>query len=119
MKKPASRQRHDMAETPAATSDLKIEYTNVMIFQEAGKTILQPLTTNQEIQELFQNNTLEVWLSNGQPDPDQFDLAILNYKQTLQPLTRCRTKTGVCSRKNFQAIVSCGQCSLSNEGAQE
>jgi hypothetical protein len=40
----------------------------MMMFEEAGKTILQPLVTNQEaqrIKKLLHHKTLEVWLPNG------------------------------------------------------
>jgi hypothetical protein len=89
----------------------------VAIYENGGKTILQPITAEQEaktISELFQNKTLEVWLSNGKPDIAQFDVAILKYKQALQSLTTCnKVKTQVCLKNHFKNLVSFEQCLLS------
>jgi hypothetical protein len=77
----------DLAGNPHPTFDLKVKCTLVAIYEKDGKTILQPLTTEKEskiIPELFQNRILEVWLSNGETDIDQFDVAILKYKQVPQ-----------------------------------
>jgi hypothetical protein len=86
------------------------------IYENHGKTILQPLIAEQEamaIPELFQNETLEVWLSNGKADFSKFDIAILKYKQVLQSLTKCRkAKTQVCMKNYLKNIVSCEQCPL-------
>jgi hypothetical protein len=94
-----------------------------MVFEEAGKTILQPLVTSKEtkrIQELLENKTLEIWLSNGQPDIDQFDVSILKYKQQMQPSKMCsKKKNCICLKNYFETIVSCEQCSLSVEGAED
>jgi hypothetical protein len=83
---------------------------------KATSTILQPLIAEQEaktIPELFQNKTLEVWLSNGKTDIAQFDIAILKYKQVSQSLTKCKkTKTQVCLKNYFENLVSCEQCPL-------
>ena len=110
-------------EIPSATAVTEVKCLTLLVFEQAGKTILQPLVTNQEakkVQELFQKNTLEVWLSNGQPDLSQFDVAILKYKQQMQPLTKCgRTKNRMCLKNHFETIVSCEQCPLSNDGAED
>jgi len=89
----------------------------VAIYENNGKTILQPLIAEQEakiIPELFQNKTLEVWLSNGKTNISQFDVAILKYKQVLQSLTKCKQKKSqVCLKNYFKNLVSCEQCPLS------
>ena len=103
--------------------NLKMKCISVMVFEDEGRTVLQPLTTKQEaetLQELFHNKTLEVWLSNGQPDLAQFDVNILKYKQLLQPSTMCaRIKTLVCLKNYFETIVACKQCPLSTSGGKE
>ena len=81
-------QIQDFGDKPCATFDPKVKCVLVAIYEKDGKTILQPLTTKKEsrrIPELFQNRILEVWLSNGEADIEQFDVAILKYKQMLQP----------------------------------
>ncbi|MFB3889396.1 MAG: hypothetical protein ACE14S_07885 [Candidatus Bathyarchaeia archaeon] len=123
MKESKSRQRCYLADTPAATPDLKIKYVPMMVFEEAGKTIIQPVTANSEtpeIRELFRSGTLEVWLSNGQRDPAQFDVAILKYKQQVQPPTMCSRAQGrMCLKNHLETIVSCAQCPLNDEGAED
>jgi hypothetical protein len=88
----------------------------VAIYENDGKTILQPLLSEQEaktIPALFQNETLEVWLSNGETDISQFDIAILKYKPVLQSLAKCKkAKTQVCLKNYFNNLVSCEQCPL-------
>jgi hypothetical protein len=72
------------------TSGLKTKCVTLLVYEEQGKTVLQPLATEQEtseLQELFQNSTLEVWLSNGKNDADNFDVSILKYKSQLQQST--------------------------------
>jgi len=107
-------QVQDLAGTPDTASNLKTKCVLVAIYENAGKTILQPLIAEQEantILELFQNKTLEVWLSNGKPDIAQFDVAILKYKQVMQPLTMCsKVKTQVCLKNIFKDLFSCEQC---------
>jgi hypothetical protein len=104
-------------------ADSKLKYLTVMVFEEAGKTVLQPVTNSQEaqsLQDLFQNNSLEVWLSNGQSDPAQFDVNILKYKQILQPPKMCsKAKNRVCLKNHFETIVSCEQCPLNDYGDDE
>jgi hypothetical protein len=121
MKKLADRQKCELMKTPALAVDSKIKYISVMVFEDAGKTILQPLATSQEaqkIRELLQHKTLEVWLPNGQSDPAQFDVNILKYKQLMQPLTMCsKAKNRVCLKNHFETIVSCEQCPLNTYGA--
>jgi hypothetical protein len=89
----------------------------VVIYENDGKTILQPVIAEQEaktISELFQNNTLEVWLPNGKSGIAQFDVSILKYKQVLQSLTTCKkVKNQVCLKNHFKDLVSCEQCPLS------
>jgi hypothetical protein len=113
----ASRQVQDFAGTPNASFPYKTKCVLVAIYENDGKTILQPLTSEHEaktIPELFQKKTLEVWLSNGKTDIGQFDIAILKYKQVLQSMTRCeKAKTEVCWKNFFKNIVSCKQCPLS------
>jgi hypothetical protein len=121
MKRPMNRQRCTLAEPPTVASEQKMKCVTVMVFEEAGKTILQPLVTDQttqKIKDLFQNKTLEVWLPNGQSDLAQFDIAILKYKQLMQPSKMCsRTKGCVCLKNHFETIVSCEQCPIGNDGA--
>jgi hypothetical protein len=125
MKELARRQRTRLltAIDETSESNLKMKCISMMVFENEGKTVLQPLTTKQEaetLQELFHNNTLEVWLSNGQPDPVQFDVKILKYKQCLQPSTMCGVdKTRVCLKNYFETIVACKQCPLSSNGGKE
>jgi hypothetical protein len=124
MKKLVNQQKCELAKIPAVQqSDLKMKCVTVMVFEEAGKTILQPVgvgSENQPIHELFKNGTLEVWLPNGQSDPEQFDVAILKYKQQMQPSKMCsRTTNRVCLKNHLETIVSCEQCPLSNEGATD
>ena len=117
MKAFASRQVQDVAGTTDARFASKTKCVLVAIYENDGKTILQPLMAEHEakiIQELFQNKTLEVWLSNGKTDLSQFDITILKYKQVLQSLTKCKkTKTQVCLKNYFENLVSCDQCPLS------
>jgi hypothetical protein len=113
----ASHQLQDLAGTPDTTFGPKTKCVLVAIYENDGKTILQLLMAEQEaktIPELFQNKTLEVWLSNGKTDIAQFDVAILKYKQVLQSLTKCKkVKTQVCLKNHFNNLVSCEQCPLS------
>ena len=119
------RQRPQLQTAVSKASEpyLKMKCISVMVFEDEGKTVLQPLTTKQEaetLQKLFHNSILEVWLSNGQPDLAQFDVKILKYKQLLQPSTMCgRIKTRVCLKNYFETIVACKQCPLSTSGGKE
>jgi hypothetical protein len=123
MKGSATRQRCTLAEAPPLVLDANVKCLTVMVFEKSGKTIIQPLVTSQEtraIQDLLQNDTLEVWLPNGKPDFAQFDVAILKYKQVMQPFTMCgRSKNRVCLKNYFETVVSCEQCPLSDEGAED
>ena len=105
-----------------ALSEAKLKCVTVMVFEKNGKTILQPIIRGQDTQnlhELFQKNTLEVWLPNGRPDFEQFDVGILKYKQIVQPSKVCsKVKNRECLKNHFETIVSCEQCPLSNEGSQ-
>jgi len=112
-----SHQVQDFAGTTDARFSSKTKCVLVAIYENHGKTILQPLIMGQEaktIPELFKNKTLEVWLSNGKTDISQFDIAILKYKQVLQSLTKCKkAKTRVCWKNYIKNLVSCEQCPLS------
>jgi hypothetical protein len=100
-------------------SEAKLKCVTVMIFEKKGKTILQPIIRGQEtenIHELFKKNTLEVWLPNGRPDFEQFDVGILKYKQITQPSkVCCKVKTRECLKNHFETIISCEQCPLASE----
>ena len=113
----ASYQVQDFAGTNDARFAPKTKCVLVAIYENDGKTILQPLIAEQEattIPELFQNKTLEVWLSNGKTGISQFDVTILKYKQVLQSLTKCKQlKSQVCLKNYFKNLVSCEQCPLS------
>ena len=104
------------------TPENRLKCVTVMVFEEKGKTILQPIVRGQDIHsvhELFQRSILEVWLPNGRPDPSQFDIGILKYRQMVQPSKMCRkVKNRVCMKNHFETITSCEQCPLSNEGPQ-
>jgi hypothetical protein len=111
-----SRQVQDFAGTNDDKVTSETKCVLVAIYENDGKTILQPLMAEQEakiIPELFQNKTLEVWLSNGKTDIARFDIAILKYKQVSQSLTKCKkVKTQVCLKNYFENLVSCEQCPL-------
>jgi len=113
----ASHQLQDLAGTPIATFGPITKCVLVAIYENDGQTILQPLIAEQDaktILELFENQTLEVWLSNGKTDISQFDVAILKYKQVLQSLTKCKqAKSHVCLKNFYKNLVSCEQCPLS------
>ena len=102
--------------------DTKLKCVTFMVFEEKGKTILQPIARGLDIHsvhELFQRNILEVWLPNGRADPSQFDIGIIKYRQMIQTSKMCsKVKNRVCLKNHFQTIVSCQQCPLSNEGPQ-
>jgi hypothetical protein len=105
-----------------AVSETKLKCVTVMVFEENGKTILQPIIRGQEIQnvhELFQKNILEVWLPNGRSDFEQFDVGILKYKQIVQPSKVCsKVKNRECLKNHFETITSCEQCPLTNKEPQ-
>jgi hypothetical protein len=105
-----------------AVSESKLKCVTVMVFEENGKTILQPIIRGQDTQnlrELFQKNTLEVWLPNGRSDFAQFDVGILKYRQITQPQKDCsKVKNTSCLKNHFQTIVSCEQCPITNEATQ-
>jgi len=112
----ASHQLQDLAGTPDATSGSITKCVLVAIYENDGKTILQPLVAEQEakpILELLENKTLEVWLSNGKTGISQFDVSILKYKQVSQALTKCKqAKSQVCLKNLYENLVSCEQCPL-------
>ncbi|KON31950.1 hypothetical protein AC478_01705 [miscellaneous Crenarchaeota group-1 archaeon SG8-32-3] len=116
MKGVARHQIEDLVVTSEVTIDPKTKCVTVAIYENDGKTIMQPLIGEQEakpILELLENQTLEVWLSNGKTEISQFDVAILKYKQVLQSLTKCtQAKTKVCLKNFYESLVSCEQCPL-------
>jgi hypothetical protein len=103
-------------------SENTLKCVTMMVFEEKGKTILQPIIRDQEIQnvhELFQKNMLEVWLPNGRPDFAQFDVGILEYKQMVQPSKTCSTiQNRECLKKHVDTITSCKQYPLTNKEPQ-
>ena len=105
-----------------AVTEANLKCVTFIVFEKNSKTILQPIIRGQEIQnlhELFQKNTLEVWLPNGRPDFEQFDVGILKYKQIVQPSKVCsKVKNRECLKNHFETIISCEQCPLSGEGYQ-
>jgi hypothetical protein len=123
MKNLANKQKYELTEKRVEPAEAKTKCVTFMVYEEAGKTILQPLVTSQETQgvnELLQNKTLEIWLPNGHSDVNQFDVAILKYKQQMQPSKMCtHTKNCVCLKNHFETIVSCEQCPLSEEEAED
>ena len=122
-KKIAKLQESRTVEIVPRKSEPRIKCLTVMVFEENGKTIIQPLVTRrdaQDVQELLQKNILEVWLSNGLSDHEQFDVSILKYKLEVQPSKTCsRTEHRVCLKNYFETIVSCEQCFLDIEGAKK
>ncbi len=123
MKGPVTRQRCSLAEAPPLALDAKVKCVTVLVFEQSGRTVIQPLVTNEDaltVQELLQNETLEVWLPNGKVDPFQFDIAILKYRQLMQPSTMCsRTQNHLCLKNTFDTIVACEQCPLSVDGVED
>jgi len=119
MKRSTCNQVQDLAGTPDTTFEAKTKYVTAVIFEREGKTVLQPLITEQEaetIQGLFRSKTLEVWLSNGKSEFSAFDVAILKYKQLSQSLTKCsKVANQRCLKNLFKSIVSCEQCPLSGD----
>ena len=118
--------RSGQVQNLACESDAQLsyetKYVTVAMFKKEGKIILQPLITEQDaeaIQELFQSETLEVWLSNGKSDYSAFDVDVLKYKQVAQPLTKCsKIANQVCLKNLSQSIVCCVQCPLSDERSE-
>jgi hypothetical protein len=112
-----NRQVQDLAAAETGKCSGEMKCVTVAIFEKEGKTVLQPMMSQQEanaISELFRNRTLEVWLSNGESDLSLFDVAILKYKQSSQSLTKCSKVTGqVCLKNLFESVVCCSQCPLS------
>ena len=94
----------------SAVSETKLKCVTVMVFEENGKTVIQPIIRGQDTQhlrELFQKNTLEVWLPNGRPEFEQFDIGILKYKQMAQPSKiSSKTKDKDCLKNHFEPLVS-------------
>jgi hypothetical protein len=122
MKGSANRQMQGFAAEDAEKFCVEMKCVTVAIFEKEGKTVLQPMVSGKEaksISELFSNRTLEVWLSNGESDLSLFDVAILKYKQSSQPLTKCGKVAGqVCLKNLFDSVVCCCQCPLSEVEAE-
>jgi hypothetical protein len=79
--------RSSLASLSNAISDLKTKCVTAIVYEDKGRTILQPVANEQDtatLKDLFQNNTLEVWLSNGKSDVTEYDISILKYKPQLQ-----------------------------------
>ena len=123
MKGSVTRQRCALTEAPTVALAAKVKCVTVLVFEQSGRTVIQPLVTNEDalmVQELLQNDTLEMWLPNGKIDPFQFDIAILKYRQLTQPSTMCsRTRNHVCLKNTFDTIVACEQCPLSVDGVKD
>ncbi|MGD0645582.1 MAG: hypothetical protein ABSA75_11820 [Candidatus Bathyarchaeia archaeon] len=119
MKRCGRGQVQDVACESVAPLSAGTKCVTVALFEKEGKTILQPLVTEQEvkaIRELFRSETLEVWLSNGKSDYSVFNVDILKYKQVPQPLTKCnKIANQVCLKNLFESIVRCAQCPLGGE----
>ena len=119
MKRYESGQVQNLACEPSSPLSSKTKWVTMAIFEKEGKTILQPLITEQDaetIHELFRKEAFEVWLSNGKSDYSVFDINILKYKQVSQRLTKCSKITNqVCLKNLFQSIVCCAQCPLCDE----
>ena len=117
MKRSVSHQLQDFEGTTEETFDPKLKCVLVTMYENNGKTIMQPFIGEQEaktILGLLENETLEVWLPNGKNVVSEFDVAILKYKQVFQSLTKCtRAKTQVCLKNIFKNLVSCEQCPVS------
>jgi hypothetical protein len=122
MRQSVNRQKCTFAEAIEKAPEPKTKFVTAIVFEEEGRTILQPLVMSNEaerILELLQNNILEVWMPNGQSSLDQFDISILKYRQLNQPMTKCRTKTGICLKNHFDTIISCEQCPLIEESDEQ
>jgi hypothetical protein len=102
--------------------EAKLKCVTVMVFEDKGKTILQPIVRGQDVHsvhELFQRSILEVWLPNGRPNLSQFDIGIIKYRQMVQPSKMCsKVKNRICLKNHFETITPCEQCPPSNEGSQ-
>lgn len=119
MKRLGSEQVQDSSCESMAPLSSATKFVTVAIFEMEGKTILQPLINEHDAkitQELFQSETLEVWLSNGKQGYSDYDVDILKYRQVPQPFTKC-SKIGdkVCLKNLFESIDSCAKCPLCDE----
>ena len=114
-----SRQLQDFEDQPTGRFNPKVKCVTMAIYEKEGKTVLQPLVAEQEakcIPELFRNETLEVWLSNGKSDISAFDVAILKYKLAKQTIAKCdKVCNQVCLKNMCEDIVHCEQCPLNPE----
>jgi hypothetical protein len=99
---------------PAATEN-KLKCVTVMVFEENGKTIIQPVIhghDTQHLHDLFQKNALEVWLPNGKPEFEQFDISIIKYKQ-VNP----RSKSTIKNRRQSRVESHFESLPLSQQGS--
>jgi hypothetical protein len=119
MKESGSRQIHEVKGKSVAGLTSGIKCVTVAIYEISKKTVLQPLVTEQEakmLPKLFENKTLELWLSNGKSDASLFDVAILKYGQMPQPPAKCSKIPNQVRLKNLIESISCrDQCSFSGE----
>jgi hypothetical protein len=99
--------------------ETKLKCVTVMVFEENGKTIIQPVIRGQDSQQLhdlFQRNSLEVWLPNGKPEFEQFDIGIVKYKQITQRSNRSQTaKHKRRMESHFESIPLSQQGSATEE----
>ncbi|MCX8150414.1 MAG: hypothetical protein N3D85_02775 [Candidatus Bathyarchaeota archaeon] len=89
------RQKQKLTAEPKAKFGLKTKCVTMLVYEEEGKTVLQPLTAEEEtqtLQELFQNTTLEVWLPNGKSTIDEYNVSIIQYKPKLKQLPSIKTR---------------------------
>lgn len=94
MAAPYRRRKQNLAAENSA-SGLKTKCVTMLIYEEAGKTVLQPVAAEEEtqtLQELFQNTTLEVWLPNGKSNIADYNVSILQYKPKLKQPPSARTR---------------------------
>ncbi len=95
MAAPDRRQKQKLANASRDTSRLKTKCVTMLVYEEEGKTVLQPLAAEEEtqsLQQLFQNGTLEVWLPNGKSNIDDYTVSILQYKPKLKQTPFARTR---------------------------
>lgn len=123
MKESVTQKKCAVAEALVKPQNSAMKCITFMVFEEAGKTVLQPLVVGQDAhttQKLFDNGILELWLPNGESGPSQFDVNILKYKQQTQPSKKCGiAKNMICLKNYFETIVSCDQCPVSSDGVHE
>jgi hypothetical protein len=119
MRSITNRHIQDLESKSASEFKFKVKCVTVAIYEKGGATILQPLVDEQEagaIPEMFHNQTLEIWLSNGKSNASMFEIAILKYKQVKQAAKKCsKIEDQICLKNHFEDIVNCEQCPLNEE----